>query len=67
MKTSSIYTFYHEKTDTFTKEIEGIKFEIKKSALQDNVDLDSILQSLNIKNDMSSNLELKYHSPILPE
>ena len=55
------------KTDTFTKEIEGIKLEIKKSALQDNVDLDSILQSLNIKRDMSSNLELKYHSSILPE
>lgn len=55
------------KTSQFAEEVEQIKSKIKKSALKDKVDLDSLLESLNLKNSMSPNLELKYHSSILPE
>ena len=56
------------KKSPFAKEIQKARYELKKAVSKDKVDLDSILQSLNLKNVMASNLELTYHktSPVIP-
>ena len=56
------------KKSPFAKEVEKTRSELKKMVSKDKVDLDSILKSLDLKNVMSSSLELTYHktSPVIP-
>ena len=63
-----IVTGSQSKKSSFAKEIQKARYELKKAVSKDKVDLDSILQSLNLKNVMASNLELTYHktSPVIP-
>lgn len=51
----------------FAKEVEETKSKLKKLASKERVDLDFLLKSLGLEDNMSSTLELKYRSPTLPD
>ncbi len=55
------------KKSLFAKEVKETTSKLKKLASKEKVDLDFLLKSLGLENNMSSTLELKYRSPTLPD